>query len=317
MPARVLTARRLRHGSAARHGAWLGLAGLVLALACGCYDPDLSGTACSNLGECPSGYRCDPSTTTCVSTNAPVDASLAPDSPSPVDGRADAHSSADSGPIPPGTLFCVYASAEPVFDGDAAEWDGAVWEHLDIAEAAQRTQVHESYANTASADFACMHDAVNLYFFVAVTDDSLVSDSYDIYEDDAVLLFIDAAGDRSGPFSTDDHYVAVGQDNTYSDYAAPEASAITLGGIVLSTAVGYSIEIRIRKNTLGAGTVGPELGFDLAISDDDGLGDQAADCHGLWFVQDVAHCGTCCPAAPEPSCDTTLFGRLVLAAEGG
>jgi len=250
---------------------------------------------------------------------------LAPDGGAhPADARSDGSAFADArpdaSPTDPdamtdnaGVLFSTRTTHEPSLDGYTDEWSDARWRTFDISDAPEYWIRNTSYSDSATIEFASMHDAVNIYFFIAVSDDQLTSDSYDIWRDDAITLFIDAAGDRSGPRGYDDHEIAIGEDNTYADYAMPGVSDITLGGIVADSADGYNIEIRIRKNTLGASPLPDTLGFTISISDDDGLDDADVDCYAPWYVAPGPHCTECCSGGPSyPWCDTTLLGQLVL-----
>ncbi len=232
----------------------------------------------------------------------------------PADARSDAPvSPPDANSDSPGVLISVPTTHEPTLDGYTDEWGSARWRTFDIANAPEYWVRNDGYENSAKVEFASMHDAVNIYFFLAVSDDLLVSDSYDIWRDDAITLFIDAAGDRSGPLGYDDHEIAIGEDNTYADYAMPGVSDITLGGIVANADGGYNIEIRIRKNSLGASPLPDRLGFAISISDDDAIGDADVDCYAPWYVAPGPHCADCCSGGPAyPWCDTTVLGQLVL-----
>lgn len=231
------------------------------------------------------------------------------------DARPDASSSRpDAAGESPGVLVSVATEEEPSLNGLTDDWEAARWRSFDIADAPEYWVRHQAYTNSAKVDFASMHDATNIYFFFAVSDDHLQSDSLEIWRDDAITIFLDAAGDRAGPIGYDDHEIAIGEDNTYVDYGVSRgASDITLGGIVVSGGGGYQIEIRIRKDTLGADPLPGVLGFTISISDDDDLGDHSVDCYAPWYTAPGPHCSECCGGDPPyPWCDTTTLGQLVL-----
>jgi hypothetical protein len=219
--------------------------------------------------------------------------------------------------LPPGTLPSRFRTAPIVLDTEDDDWTDATFLEFDIADAAQTFGVNPQYQPSVSVRFASMHDAQYIYFFLDVTDDVIVMDSAELYQDDAVHLYIDAAGDRLGPYAQDDHEIVIAPSGSYRDYA-PAPAPISLQGMVRQHADGYTMELRIAKSSLGVASLPAALGFNLALTDDDGIGNRDADAYGLWFLNPAERCQTCCTtfAQAQAWCDTTTFGQLLLLPPG-
>jgi len=232
---------------------------------------------------------------------------------SPPPGGADA---APPPPPPPGTagvLHCRRTAISPRLDGHLDDWPSPGGAQFDMTSAAQVLDKTALYLPSMAADVSCAHDGSNIYFAARVLDERRVVDSPNLYDDDAVLLYLDARGDANGVFAADDHEIVVRADNMWHDYAQGSA-AVALDGQVLPGMLdqGFTVEIEISKASLGAGAVLPtQLGFDVALTDDDGFGAYA---YGLWFLSSRPSCAACCPSSPGARawCDTTTFGTLVL-----
>jgi len=190
-----------------------------------------------------------------------------------------------------------------------AAWQALTFVDFSIANAEQLEAI-SGYGNDASARFASMYDAGRIYFFIEVHDDLLVDNSENIYNDDSIELYIDGLNDRSGPLGNDDHWLAI---SAAGLYASLGPSQVDISGAILTTDVGYNIEIAFERSELGAGA-NSLLGFNLAINDDDGQGSAAVDAYGLWKVPSEPICTTCCNGFADnyPWCDTTRLGQLQL-----
>ncbi len=221
-----------------------------------------------------------------------------PDAAHPIDASLDQPGTVPSTPSPGGLSM----------DADPSDWSGADWQYFDIADAAARVNCVAGYDDSISVRYASMHDSTYLYFYFAVTDDYLTNDGPNLFDDDAVVIYLDAAGDKSGPYGWDDHKFAL-SDGYWQDYAT-SASSLELNGDYSTTDAGFDFEIRIRKDSLGASPLPTRLGFDLMLSDDDTWGE--TDCWGYWYIAPGPHCGTCCEGDSTPGCDTTTMGSLAL-----
>src|SRR5690606_23163489 len=130
---------------------------------------------------------------------------------------------------------------------------------FDIADADHQHFIEPNYRPSASVRFASQHDDTYIYLMLVVTDDAVVSRGDPLYDDDSVSLFIDAAGDRAGPYGADDHEIVIGAAGTYVDYAAGSHAAVV--GTVERTATGWLAEIGIQRDTLSARPLPRALGF--------------------------------------------------------
>lgn len=217
-------------------------------------------------------------------------------------------------PDPRGELHCPRVTTMPVLDGHLEEWPAAAeTKGFDMAQAAQVLDESAFYSSSMSASVRCVHDDQRIYFGVVVHDDHRAVDSTALYDDDALLFYLDARGDASGPFGSDDHELVLRADGMYKDYSQGAAPA-QLEGVVVSAAASadFTVEIALPKTSLGAtGPLPGRLGFDVALTDDDGFGAYA---YGLWFLSPRPNCATCCVNAggARAWCDTTTFGGLVL-----
>lgn len=225
----------------------------------------------------------------------------------------DAATPIDAAESTAGLLISRRTGSPPALDANPADWSQADWIGYAIGDSATFGWRHASYTDDAAIQFASLHDSQYIYFFFDVDDSLIITDSTALYDDDAVNLYLDAAGDRSGPYGFDDHELVIDADGVYDDYATG-AATLVISGVAQRVNGGYRIELSLSKSSLGAGTLPGTLGFDIAITDDDGLGSSQSDCHGLWYIDPPPYCGSgCCASQPQPWCDTSTLGRLVLA----
>ena len=133
--------------------------------------------------------------------------------------------------------------------------------------------------------------------------------------DDGRLLIATQFGLNHGRFEfrihlLHDHWLAIGADGVYASLGP---SQVGISGSILTTDVGYNIEISMERSMLGAGS-NTLLGFNLAINDDDNQGSTAVDAYGLWTMPTAPSCATCCNGFSDnyPWCDTTRLGQLQL-----
>ena len=229
-----------------------------------------------------------------------------PDAEIPIDGPP---------PSPAGVLHAEDAPAVVTLDGEGTEFDGAgaatiAW---DIEDGANYGTTHPTYTASARVELQALHDATNLYFFVRVVDAIEAIDSGDdIWDDDSVRIYLDAANDGLGPYAADDHEIVIRADGVWADYG-PVGTSAALTGIAVAETDGFTLELQITKASLSA-PPGTTLGFDLLLVDDDGWGDMSLDAFSSWFIAPPPHCAACCTAedTAQPWCDTSTFGSLIL-----
>jgi hypothetical protein len=243
---------------------------------------------------------------------------LSPDAATAVDIDAGNTPTADASPgapdaapsVPDGTLQSFPRSQTLTLDGEIeAAWQAATFIDFAITDSPQLEDI-SGYVPDASLRLASRYDANSIYFFIEVTDDLLVDDSSNTFNDDSIELSIDGVNDRSGPFGDDDHWIVVGAEGVYASLGPAE---IDITGAILPTATGYNIEIALERTDLGAGA-NTMLGFNIAINDDDGQGGPGVDAYGVWHLPATPVCATCCmgQSTNYAWCDTTRLGQLQL-----
>ncbi|RMH43223.1 MAG: hypothetical protein D6689_05615 [Deltaproteobacteria bacterium] len=217
---------------------------------------------------------------------------------------------ADAEPPPPeeGVARSVRGTPD-VSDARFEEWAGVPAYEFRMGDAADY-HGRAGYTPSARLTFASMHDDEHVYFALQVTDDQVVEGGSPLWTFDSVTLYLDAGGDRAGQLGADDHEITIGANAMYSDFTPSDPRA-KLSGTARRTADGYALEIGVRIDSLADAPMPSTIGFDIAINDNDGSSDAA---FGLWYVNPGPHCEDCCEgwSHPEPWCDTTVFGRLIL-----
>lgn len=210
-----------------------------------------------------------------------------------------------------GTLQSFPLTTTLQLDGDLdAAWLEHAFISYDIDQAGQLLSI-PGYAPDAVLRFASRYDADKVYFFFEVSDDLLVSDSSSVYNDDSIELYIDGLNDRSGPFGDDDHWLVIGETGSYQSLGT---NNIAIAGFIKTTSAGYNIEISLDRAELGAAANASNLGFNIGINDDDGMGQPGIDAYGLWHLPSAPFCSDCCADVDGNFawCDTTRLGQLQL-----
>lgn len=239
------------------------------------------------------------------------DGSGADSGPSRPDGavaRPDA-AAPDAQPPTTGLLTCSRTQVPPALDGaPMGPWEDATFIRFAASDGELVSDVHPNYAFDAAVSLACLHDDENVYFFADVEDSQVVVDSLSLREDDAVVIFLDGSGDRGGAYGEDDHALVVGAEAETWDYGPGD---LIPTGEVIGSDTGYRIEIALDKVAIASQLPG-ELGFNLALIDDDGKGNDDRDVFALRHVPHPPACERCCDGQAEPWCDTSQLGGLAL-----
>ena len=164
-------------------------------------------------------------------------------------------------------------------DGRADEWAGIESNYLDAA-TAQYVGGTPSGPADISATLRCGWDAQAIYFFFDVSDDSIIADSSNIWDDDGVEIALDGSRDRSC-CSADDHQFSFAVDGRIADFSTVQANPAARAAVV-RRAGGYSIEAAVPANLVlsSAPMVGIVTGFDWGLNDDDD--GSRRDKHLLW-----------------------------------
>jgi hypothetical protein len=249
----------------------------------------------------------------------PGDGGTPGDDATPVDAGTDAMP-----PDPPGVARAYPAPKDTIIlDGVLTEWDAARWYGFDYTTAGLAESI-TGYTASFVVGFAAFYDADNLWLAFQVSDDRIIYDSPTMSDDDAVGVYLDAAGDRSGPHGPDDYALLATAQIAFGECqqaAGTPALFIECGAARAMTS--YTIELRIplggSDGVLPPPVAGSTVGFNVQILDDDGInnpGNGSANDHEndatAWWFHDTSTCPTCCGvAAPNSWCDTSVFGRLV------
>jgi hypothetical protein len=274
--------------------------GLALALppvaACG-FDP-------SGSGGPGGGGRDDGGGGGGTDGGAPTDGGGGPDGAPP-----------DAGVDPTARVSCPKTDELPNSDAQRlGPWLEVPFVTFAVTDAELVADEHASYEKDAVVEFACLHDAFNVYFFFDVKDAAVQDDSVSLRQDDAIVFFLDGAGDLSGTYGADDHAAVVTSAGDGMDYAAGTENDLSGDAVADTVEGGYRIEVEVDKTSIHDPLPGT-LGFNLAIVDDDGWGDNLRDVFALRHVPDdqVANaCEDCCEGEAAPWCDTRLLGELTL-----
>ena len=186
------------------------------------------------------------------------------------------------------------AMTPPMIDGEM----DAVW--ADFAKQVSMENVVNGAAPVNAADLSgdvwVMYDASNLYVLYNIRDDSLINDSPNSWEDDAVDLYIDGGNEHSD--STRD-----ANDAQYEFSWGDDANAITGGTQGLTDGVeyawtttvdgagdttGYYIEAVVPWSNFGLSPSGnmEMIGIEFMVNDDDPPGGATRDTKLAWFANE-------------------------------
>lgn len=202
-------------------------------------------------------------------------------------------------------------------DGDLGEWPASAFRSFGVGDAAHAHMPGPGYTPSADVRFAIAHSATHIYFAIEVTDDVVVAppeepdDSYRLWNDDSISLYLDFGGDLGGPFHDDDFEIVVASNGWYGQSPATPHLEPTfeLQGSVAPRDDGYTLEFGIVKSSLGF-ALPSAIGFSLGVNDDDGLGPAGYDAIGVWYRNEESACPSCCPDHPDTWCDTSTLGSL-------
>lgn len=174
------------------------------------------------------------------------------------------------------------ASRPPVIDGDLSEWTQP--EQANVRVGMVDTVVGQSASpEDISAVVLSYWTGEWLYFAARITDDVIVRDSAQIWEDDAIELALDAAYDRV-PGGTDDNQFTVASDGALTNFGYASVPGAQVA--VRRHGTGYDVELALPLNVLGIGQLaeGQTLGFTIGLIDDDDGGNRSGpnDTYLIW-----------------------------------
>ncbi len=187
-------------------------------------------------------------------------------------------------------------------DGDLSDWPTLPGFTLDRSSAAMLAG-QPAAPDDAAASLRVAWDATNLYLAVHVSDDSVVSDSPSVWDDDLIELGFYAVWDDD-PRGGDTHQYTISANGRVTDFGNTGAY-VPIDAAVAAAPDGWTTELRIPTTHLyGFYNVlarGVSLSFNLGLRDDDDGG--AWDSYLTWR-------GTSTVGGQD-------FGRLALVAAGG
>lgn len=130
-----------------------------------------------------------------------------------------------------------------------------------------------------TATFGVLWDNTNLYVGIKVSDANLYSESANVWDDDAVEIYIDANYNRSASYDGRDNQIIKNYNKT-TVYAKLAVTGLQHAWAPISG--GYAAEFAIPWSQLGitAPAAGTNIGFDVGYDDDDNGG--ARDGQAVW-----------------------------------
>lgn len=126
-----------------------------------------------------------------------------------------------------------------------------------------------------SATFRLLWDETALYVLVEVSDDIRQDDSPELWQDDGVEVMIDIGNDKAGSIGADDfQYLIDAGAASFEERKHGASSGVAMAAS--SVTGGYVLEVSLPWATLGLAQPGAgiEIGFCLAVDDDDDGGDR-------------------------------------------
>ena len=207
-----------------------------------------------------------------------------------------------------GTLEIHPAPRAVTIDGELGEWACTKFFTFDRTSAAE---VHGDAGIPNTYSFALAYDATKLYVAVRATDPQLLGDvTPDVFQNDAVELFLGGDAVFDGTYDAADHQYVVDWKNRSRVYqnngGAPASGAFA--SAVRQTTTGYVVEASIGASEVGraAYTSGASLGWGIAGDNSDGT--MQTTWMNWWKPSAAACVGGCCSIW----CNTLLYATLSL-----
>jgi hypothetical protein len=190
-----------------------------------------------------------------------------------------------------GKSYAAPKTSAPTVDGtiNSAEYAGAAQIKVDTFNAVYGVDAGDDIWPVGDHAYSAwiVHDDDAIYVAVDVTDDNVAFDTAEAgsedqstWEDDSVEIFFDADHDHEpgrGGLGFEGQYV-LSANGAWRDN---EANNPTFGqdadwfAATSPTAGGYQVEFKVKKASLSSPPDGADLGFHIAINDDDGAGRKA------------------------------------------
>jgi uncharacterized protein YjdB len=170
----------------------------------------------------------------------------------------------------PGTLTANKTASTITVNGQLTE---TAWQ---LNQSVGKTTVG-SPNNTVT--FGVLWDNTNLYIGAKIVDANLFADSPDVWNDDAIEVYIDANNNKLASYDGQDNQI-IKNFNKSTVYTKLGITGLQHAWSAISG--GYSVELAIPWSQLGisAPAAGTTIGFDLGYDDDDNGGDR--DGQAVW-----------------------------------
>jgi hypothetical protein len=149
----------------------------------------------------------------------------------------------------------------------------AAWSNASVLSAAATKLISGAVSNNAdlSGNFKALWDDTYLYVLADVSDDVLVNESTNVYDDDGVEVYVDINNDKATTYGANDVQYSFGWNDGTTVGSLPagrSTSGITYAAVARTG--GYVVETRIPWSTLqGSPAIGQLVGMDFMINDDD------------------------------------------------
>uniref|UniRef100_UPI002632D679 glycoside hydrolase family 11 protein n=1 Tax=uncultured Cytophaga sp. TaxID=160238 RepID=UPI002632D679 len=166
--------------------------------------------------------------------------------------------------------YKIFKVATPIVIDGTPE---SPWSNASVLPAAATKLIAGAVSNSAdlSGNFKALWDDTYLYVLADVTDEKLMNESTNVYDDDAVEVYVDINNDKASTYGANDVQYSFGWNDGTTVGSLPSGRSVS--GIAYSAVArtgGYIVEARIPWSTLqGNPVIGQLVGMDFMINDDD------------------------------------------------
>jgi hypothetical protein len=169
--------------------------------------------------------------------------------------------------------YMIFKTPIPiVIDGTIDE----AWNNPSVLQAKCTKTLVGTISNSAdlSGYFKALWDNTYLYILADVDDNALVKDSDNIYDDDAVEVYIDINNDKASTYGNNDFQYTFAWDRGTTVGVLPSGrSTSNITYSIVAKTGGYIVEARIPWATVqDSPAVNQSIGIDFMINDDDNSG---------------------------------------------
>lgn len=169
-----------------------------------------------------------------------------------------------------GNIYKIYkVNTAPTIDGGI----DAIWENASTAPAtlAHVTVGAVNNASDLSGSFKALWDNTYIYVLGQITDDIKSNDSPEVYNDDAIELYLDINNDKANTYGANDVQYNFGWNDGTTVTASPAGmSTANVSYAMRATNTGYIFEARIPWGNLQASpALNQLLGLEFEVNDDD------------------------------------------------